>query len=107
LVALVMMAIVALPFMRNRTQISAIDRVYLSLCQKLADHGVSRADHEGPFTLMQRLKEIKGKLPEAQYLAFEEFLSLYSASKYGPNTTSDANIVARLKTLLAEYRRRN
>lgn len=107
LVAMAIMAIVALPLMRNQTQTSALDRVYLSLCQKLANQGVIKAEHEGPFTLMQRIKGIKDKFPDAQYHALQEFLSLYGASKYGKNTVPEANAVARLKTLLTEYRRHN
>jgi transglutaminase-like putative cysteine protease len=103
-VAIAIMAIVALPLMRNQTQISALDRVYLSLCQKLANQGVIRADHEGPFTFMQRIKD---RLPEAKYHTLQEFLSLYSASKYGKNAVPEASAVAQLKILLAEYRRRN
>lgn len=103
LVAMTMMAIVALPLMRNRTQISALDQVYLSLCQKLANQGVIKADHEGPFTLMQRLKS---HLAETQYQPLQEFLNLYSASKYGKNLMSETKVVAQLKTLLAEYRQR-
>lgn len=102
-VAMALMAIVALPLMRNHTQISAIDRVYLSLCQKLANQGVIKADHEGPFTLAQRLKS---NLTETQYQALQEFLNLYSANKYGKNLMPETKVVARLKTLLAEYRRR-
>ncbi len=110
LIAIAIMAIVALPLMRNQTQISALDRVYLSLCQKLANQGIIKADHEGPFTLMQRINDMKGfkgELSEAKYAPLQEFLSLYSASKYGKYSMPEANAVARLKTLLAEYRRRN
>lgn len=103
-IALTVMAIVAFPLMRNRRQFSALDRVYLSLCQKLANQGLIKADHEGPFTLMQRLKS---NLPEAQLAPAQQFLSLYSASKYGKNTMSEAKVIAQLKTLLAEYRRLN
>lgn len=104
LMAIAVMAMVALPLMRNRTQISALDQVYLSLCQKLANQGFIKADYEGPLSLMQR---IKGQLPEAQFEPLQEFLILYGASKYGKNTMAETNVVVRLKTLLAEYRRRN
>ena len=107
LVAIAIMAIVALPLMRNHTQISALDRVYLSLCQKLASQGIIKADHEGPLSLMQRITGIKDKLSETQIHALQEFLSLYSASKYGKNAMAEAHAIARLKTLLAEYRRHN
>ncbi len=103
-VAIAIMAIVALPLMRNQTQISALDRVYLSLCEKLANQGVIKADHEGPLTFMSRLKS---SLPQAQYQPLQEFLNLYSASKYGKDAMPEANVVARLKTLLADYRRCN
>ena len=102
--ALGLMAIVALPLMRNRTQISALDRLYLSLCEKLANHGLNRAKHEGPFTLMQRLK---GRLTDAQYETAHHFLSLYSANKYGKDAIPEATLVAQLKTLLAKYRSLN
>ena len=104
LLALGVMALVALPLMYNRTQISAIDRLYLSLCEKLANQGVVRADHEGPWTLMQRLKLIQAG---DRYAAAHQFLTLYSANKYGKNAIPEAAVVAQLKILLAEYRRFN
>ena len=102
--ALGTMAIVALPLMYNRTQISAVDRLYLTLCEKLANQGVIKADHEGPFTLMQRLRASQAG---AQYEAAYQFLSLYNANKYGKNVISEAALVAQLKTLLAKYRHTN
>jgi transglutaminase-like putative cysteine protease len=104
LLALGVMALVALPLMYNRTQISALDRLYFSLCARLAKQGLIKAVHEGPFTLMQRLK---GNLTDAQYETAHLFLSLYSANKYGKNTLPEATLVAQLKTLLAKYRQLN
>lgn len=100
--AMLAMAIVALPLMRNRPQISALDQLYLSMCQRLEGKGIVRAAHEGPAAFMQRLQVI---LPEAQYALLRQFFTLYIASKYGKQTLPEASAIQQLRTLLAQYRR--
>jgi hypothetical protein len=93
--------LLALPFMLNRPQISALDRLYLSLCQKLANQGYPRQTHEAPYSYGQRLRP---SLSDAQYDPIHRFLSAYSAAKYGKNEQSEASIVKQLKILLAQCR---
>jgi transglutaminase-like putative cysteine protease len=93
--------LVALPMLRNRHQISALDRLYLLLCQKLAKQGFPRAGHEGPHAFGQRLHTL---LPEGHYDPVKKFLTLYAMTKYGKNTASQSSVIARLKTLLAQCR---
>ena len=103
-----LLAIIAWPLMYNRTQISAVDRLYFTLCEKLANQGIVKANHEGPWTLMQRLNMTqKVTQTNAQYKAAYQFLSLYSTNKYGKNVIPEATLVAQLKILMAEYRRTN
>lgn len=95
------MTLLALPFMLNRRQISALDRLYLSLCQKLANQGYPRQTHEAPYSYGQRLQT---NLSDAQYDPIHRFLSAYSAAKYGKNEQSEASTVKQLKILLAQCR---
>ena len=102
LIALMAMALVALPLLRHRVQLSAPDRLYLLLCARLASKGITRESHEGPLAFMQRLKVV---LSQQQFEVIEKFLALYMASKYGKNAPSEATIAPQLKKLLAQYRR--
>ena len=102
LLAMAAMALVALPLMRNRPQVLALDRVYLSMCAKLAAQGWAKASHEGPYAFMQRLN---ASLPAPQLKPVGQFFALYIAIKYGKNAPAEARVVAQLKTLLAQYRR--
>ena len=104
LMALAAMSVVALPLMRNRPQISALDRIYSSLCQRLADKGMAKAAHEGPHAFMQRLQV---SLTEAQYAPVRQFLTIYIATKYGKASLPEASVVPQLKTLLTQYRQLN
>lgn len=93
------MGLVALPLALNRPKISALDQVYFKLCQKLAGKAYPKMLYEGPNAYAKRLKL---RLPEPQYQAIQEFLSLYAATKYGKNAMPEATVLARLKTLLAQ-----
>lgn len=101
LLSATVMSLLALPFMLNRPQISALDRLYLSLCQKLANQGYPRQAHEAPYSYGQRLRT---SLPDTQYAPIYRFLSAYSAAKYGKNVQSEASTVKHLKILLAQCR---
>ncbi|MDO8652006.1 MAG: DUF3488 and transglutaminase-like domain-containing protein [Undibacterium sp.] len=101
LLGTVAMALVALPLMRNRPQMSPLDRIYFSLCQKLAGKGHPKAAHEGPAAFGQRLK---ASLPATQYQPIQQFLTVYAAAKYGKNAQAETVVVAQLKTLLAQCR---
>ncbi|MES2071447.1 MAG: DUF3488 and transglutaminase-like domain-containing protein [Pseudomonadota bacterium] len=92
---------VALPLMLNRVRIAPLDRVYFSLCQKMAKKGYARAAHEGPQAFAQRLQN---GLPADSFAPVQKFLALYTATKYGKNSLPQAAVVSRLKTLLAQCR---
>ncbi|WP_394778537.1 DUF3488 and DUF4129 domain-containing transglutaminase family protein [Undibacterium sp.] len=93
--------IVALPLMLNRARLTPLDRVYFSLCQKMAKKGYARPPHEGPLAYAARLQ---AGLPAELFAPAQKFLALYTAAKYGKNSLPEAAIVSRLKTLLAQCR---
>lgn len=95
------MSMMALPFMLNRPQVAPIDRLYLSLCQKMARKGYPRLLHEAPQTYSLRLKM---RLPTPQYGAIQAFILTYSAAKYGKTMASDKVLLKQLKVLLARCR---
>ncbi|MFZ6771465.1 transglutaminase TgpA family protein [Undibacterium sp. SXout7W] len=95
------LSLIALPLMRNKLTFSPLDRVYFSFCKKMAKHTAARAIDEGPHAYMQRLKAV---LPAHEYIAAQQFLSLYSAARYGKTTVPESMLVRRLKTLLAQCR---
>lgn len=95
------MSMMALPFMLNRPQVAPIDRLYLSLCQKMARKGYPRLLHEAPQTYSLRLKM---RLPTPQYGATQAFILAYSAAKYGKTMASDKVLLKQLKVLLARCR---
>ncbi|MCU6432688.1 DUF3488 and transglutaminase-like domain-containing protein [Undibacterium sp. Jales W-56] len=101
-ISALMMALYALPLMRYRPQLSPLDNVYVSLCKKLAARGWPKAAHEGPQAYLLRLKNL---LPENHYTTVNTFLNLYTAAKYGKaELPPSAILIARLKTLLKQYR---
>lgn len=97
----VAIGLIALPLTRNRVQIAPLDRVYFSLCRKMAKKGHARAPHEGPAAYAERLK---AGLPAQAYVPVQRFLAIYAAAKYGKNSLPEAAIVSRLRSLLAQCR---
>ncbi len=97
----IVMGLVALPLLTNRPKISAIDRLYLTLCQKLAQQGLPRELHEAPYSYSQR---IRSRMTEAKFAPILAFLTLYAAAKYASNAPSEAIILVQLKNLLAQCR---
>ncbi len=97
----VAIGIVALPLMLNRARLAPLDKVYFSLCQKMAKKGFARPPHEGPSAYAARLQ---AGLPADAFAPAQKFLALYTAAKYGKNSLPEAAIVSRLKTLLAQCR---
>ena len=95
------LSLIALPLMRNKLTFSPLDRVYFSFCKKMAKHTAARTIDEGPHAYMLRLKTV---LPENEFIIAKQFLSLYSAARYGKTTVPENMLVRRLKTLLAQCR---
>jgi hypothetical protein len=102
------MAAIALPLMKNRQNLSPVDRLYQSLCQRMARYGCAPAIYEGPRAYAARLASGSSPLTPSQQAATTRFLLLYEAIRYGAHDTGDtsqnasAAHIAKLKLLLAE-----
>ncbi|MBI3284310.1 MAG: DUF3488 domain-containing transglutaminase family protein [Burkholderiales bacterium] len=99
--AAAIMALIALPLVRNRAPLSALDRVYFSFCRKMEKKAPPKAVHEGPYAYAQRLQPL---LPAAEFEPAQEFLLLYATAKYGKTALPPDSLIPRLKTLLAKCR---
>ena len=97
----VLIGLIALPLLYHRPKIVPLDKLYLSLCKKLADKKHPRLLHEGPIAYASRLKST---LPETQYAPVQGFLALYAATKYGNTRQPMSDVLPQLKTLLAQCR---
>lgn len=103
-------AIVALPLIRNRQNISPLDKMYLALCAQMARHGCARAVYEGPRAYRTRLTAEHSPLAPDRQIAVTRFLDLYEAMRYGALSTTDITdkpppvLISKLKSLLAECR---
>ena len=95
------LAVIALPLMRNRPRISALDKVYFSFCRKMEKKTTARVAHEGPQAYLERLRLA---LPANEYENAERFMTLYTAARYGKNPGPENMLIRRLKSLLAECR---
>jgi transglutaminase-like putative cysteine protease len=95
----VAMAAMALPFMLNRPQVKPLDRLYLNLCQKMANQGYPKLAHEAPQTYADRLQ---AQRPNSAAIA--AFILAYSAAKYAKNGATDSLLLKQLKALLAQCR---
>ncbi|MCX7220490.1 MAG: DUF3488 and transglutaminase-like domain-containing protein [Burkholderiales bacterium] len=93
------MAAMALPFMLNRPQVKPLDRLYLNLCQKMANQGYPKLAHEAPQTYADRLQ---AQRPDSAAIA--AFILAYSAAKYAKNGATDSLLLKQLKALLAQCR---
>jgi transglutaminase-like putative cysteine protease len=103
-------AAVALPLIRNRPNISPLDKLYSNLCAQMARHGCARAIHEGPRTYRMRLAAEHTALAPDRKIAATRFLDLYEAIRYGTlSTTGMADktppvLLTKLRSLLADCR---
>jgi len=95
------LGLMALPLIRNRPRLSALDKVYFSFCRKMEKKTAARALHEGPSAYLERLRT---SLPAADFENAERFLKLYASARYGKNPGPDNILIRRLKTLLAACR---
>jgi hypothetical protein len=72
--------------------------VYQQFCQKLARMGHQKFVHEGPLDYQKRLKLC---LNTEQFIAAQQFLSLYAALKYEKNPPAEMTSLKQLKQCLA------
>jgi hypothetical protein len=107
----VVMALVALPLIRNRQKPDPVDALYFSLCRQLARRGCAREPYEGPRAYGIRLREAALLLSPRQIAAAARFLELYESLRYGPPDAGDtarkkpaAAVLKQLKTFLAQSR---
>jgi hypothetical protein len=104
------MAIIAVPLIRNRQKINPVDKIYLALCRQMARHGYARAIHEGPRAYGARLTAASSSLAPDKQIAVTRFLELYEAVRYGMLSPADATpntpaaVISKLKSLLVQCR---
>ncbi|MFZ6745869.1 transglutaminase TgpA family protein [Undibacterium sp. JH2W] len=101
IVASLVIGLMALPLIRNRPRITALDKVYFSFCRKMEKKTAARALHEGPKAYLERLRT---SLPTAEFEDAERFLTLYASARYGKDPGPESTLIRRLKTLLAACR---
>ncbi|WP_423019332.1 transglutaminaseTgpA domain-containing protein [Undibacterium sp. Di27W] len=101
IVASLVIGLMALPLIRNRPRITALDKVYFSFCRKMEKKTIARALHEGPKAYLEKLRT---SLPAAEFEDAERFLTLYASARYGKDSGPESTLIRRLKTLLAACR---
>jgi len=97
-VASISIALFAWPLMRDRPNISALERLYQQFCQKLARHGHQKLLHEGPLAYQKRLKLC---LNTEQFILAQQFLNLYIALKYQQNPPLESRSLKQLKQAIS------
>jgi transglutaminase-like putative cysteine protease len=104
-VGALVMAIVALPLVKNRPRRDPIEAVYQKLCRHMARRGCPRSIHEGPRAYGMRLTAPDSPLKPEAKAAVARFLQFYEAARYGaPGKAPAVAVVFKLKSLLAECR---
>jgi hypothetical protein len=98
------MAIVALPLVRNRAGVDPVDALYQSLCRQMARRGYARLIHEGPRAYGIRLTAAESPLTPEQKTAVTRFIKLYESIRYGAAGKNPSAAISKLKSLLAECR---
>jgi transglutaminase-like putative cysteine protease len=100
------MAIIAIPLIRNRPQVDPVAALYAALCRQMAQRGCARAIHEGPYAYRARLTATDSPLPAELHAAVARFLMLYQALRYGTlgSKALPAAQIAELKSLLTTCR---
>lgn len=98
----VVVALLVLRFLRRRSEIHPVDALYSTLCKRLGQLGLARAQDEGPSAYAARVAGAAGLAPQSRTAA-QEFLRRYSAWRYAP-PTADPRLTATLKSLLSQVR---
>ena len=100
------MALIALPLVRNQEKMDPAERLYRKLCDVLAQAGLPRAAHEGPLAYRTRLRE--ASLPPTRQRAVLAFLELYERLRYGIPDATDTQgartAINQLKSFLKHSR---
>jgi len=102
LLTFVVLALVLLRFLRRRGEIHPVDALYSTLCKRLGQLGLARAQDEGPSAYAARVAGATDLAPESRAAA-QAFLRRYSAWRYAP-PTADPRLTATLKSLLLQVR---
>jgi transglutaminase-like putative cysteine protease len=96
------MALIAIPLVRNQEKTDPVERLYRRLCDELSRAGLPRAVHEGPLAYRSRLRD--AALPPARQRAVLAFLELYESLRYGVQDESNPErartALTQLKSLL-------
>lgn len=95
-------ALLLLRYMRRRREVDPVDALYSTLCKRLGQLGLARAQDEGPSAYAARVAGADGLAP-ASRAAAQEFLRRYSAWRYAP-PTADPRLTATLKSYLSQVR---
>jgi transglutaminase-like putative cysteine protease len=107
------MAVIALPLVRNRSRLDPVEAIYQSLCQQMARSGYPRSIHEGPRAYGIRLTAAESALKPQTKEAVARFLNLYESVRYGAPVKAHkkaqakaqtAGVIFKLKSLLAQCR---
>jgi hypothetical protein len=100
------LALLLARFLRRRRETNPIDALYSTLCKRLGQAGLVRAQHEGPSAYAARLAgadvNTDALAPRSRAAAIE-FLHRYSAWRYAA-PTADPRLRATLKSLLSQVR---
>lgn len=107
--AILVMAMLALHLLRNRTKTTPIETLYRRFARILAAKGEHRAPDEGPHAWRQRLlaSSASAHAPEKRQ-AWSQFLEAYASIRYGKPeagaVSSQRAVISRLKHLLSQCR---
>ncbi|MDB5764148.1 MAG: hypothetical protein JWQ21_3143 [Herminiimonas sp.] len=105
------MAIVAVPLIKNRPQIDPVEALYRILCRQMERRGCPRAIYEGPRAYRARLTAMNSPLEPDKRIAVARFLELYETIRYSNpdaggarSRLPSATAISQLKSLLSECR---
>lgn len=100
--AAVVLVALALRLVRRRRATHPADALYSTLCKRLGQLGLARAQDEGPSAFAARVDGAAELAPQSRAAA-SEFLRRYSAWRYAPSSP-DPRLTATLKSLLSQVR---
>jgi transglutaminase-like putative cysteine protease len=105
------MAIIALPLVRNRSRLDPVEAIYRALCHQMARRGYPKSIHEGPRAYGIRLTAAESPLKPETKAAVARFLNLYESVRYGASVKAHnkaqakaqtAAVIFKLRSLLAQ-----
>jgi hypothetical protein len=100
LVSTAIMLVIAIPLLLNRGRRDPIERVYESLCKRMARRGLPPHLHEGPRTYAGRLLAASSLSVDSKN-AIKQFLALLEKARYAaPDQSMRASLLSQLKNLL-------